>query len=109
MERGVHVFAWMNSTSYIPGEWEANREYPYVKWFYPDGTAWWDEKDGDHWIDFTDPAAMNWAYKRFEPFLGKGLYGTMLDFNDRIRCKRLLSVQWRNRRLDAQFQLLLLP
>lgn len=53
MERGVHVFAWMNSTSYIPGEWEANREYPYVKWFYPDGTAWWDEKDGDHWIDFT--------------------------------------------------------
>ncbi len=84
MERGVHVFAWMNSTSYIPGEWEANREYPYVKWFYPDGTAWWDEKDGDHWIDFTDPAAMNWAYKRFEPFLGKGLYGTMLDFNDRI-------------------------
>ncbi len=93
-ERGIHVFGWMDSTwrtfddditSEQIGDFETMDKalYPLVMWEDSPG-AWWWTSDGAKWVDYSDPVAVEWLEARFEPFLGNGLYGMMVDYNDNV-------------------------
>lgn len=91
-QRGIHVFGWMDST------WRSHDdaikaqdildlsadEMPIVMWADSRRARWWTPNDGANWTDYSDPAAVDWLKARFAPFLGRGLYGMMVDFNDAV-------------------------
>ena len=93
-ERGIHVFGWMDSTwrsfddditAEQIGDFETMDKtlYPLVMWEDSPG-AWWWSSDGAKWVDYSDPVSVEWLESRFEPFLGNGLYGMMVDYNDKV-------------------------
>lgn len=92
--RGIHVFGWMDSTwrtfdddvkagevgkfATLDGNYD-----PIVTWKDSPRAYWW-TSDGARWVDYSNPMSIDWLNARFAPFLGKGLYGMMVDYNDRV-------------------------
>lgn len=90
--RGIHLFGWMDSTWRTHDDTIraqdvlklSDDEVPVVMWGDSRRARWWTKNDGANWTDYTDPVAVEWLKARFAPFLGKGLYGMMVDFNDAV-------------------------
>ncbi len=92
-ERGIHCFGWMDSTWRTFdtveaknvgdfAQWDDNLD-PIVMWRDSPRARWW-ASDGANWVDYTDPLAVDWLEGRFGAFLGNGLYGMMVDYNDSL-------------------------
>ncbi len=94
-KRGLHVFGWMDSTwrtydddikAKDVGQFATLPEdkAPIVMWKDSQRARWWTPNDGAQWVDYTNLLSVDWLRARFAPFLSKGLYGMMVDFNDAV-------------------------
>ena len=94
---GIHSFGWMDSTyrthdtavtaaEIAEDALEKNETVPMIQWNDAKRAYWW-TSDGAKWVDYTDPLSVKWLGARFAPYLGNGLYGMMVDYNDAVANK----------------------
>lgn len=91
---GIRSFGWMDSTyrthdsavsasKIAEDALKASKNMPLVQWNDAKRADWW-TSDGAKWVDYTAPLSIDWVRERFSPYLGKGLYGMMVDYNDAV-------------------------
>lgn len=93
--KGIHSFGWMDSTNRLHDDdlvaddiykavWGDEDDRPWVVWNDMRRGYWWTASDGAEYVDYSNPEGTRWLKERFSNYLGKGLYGMMVDYNDQI-------------------------